>query len=232
MGRGRSAAALGAPRGQQLVRLVSRPFWMCPHTQLRPARGNHGGRGAPSRPQSSDPYPSLGCGQCPCRRARGALGGLSLRPTLSPGRGALSPREENQPQAGDRRALGRSAGTPAGPCLPDEQASSLGALEGPGGAGPPSLQELQSVRQLETLARAYTLLALVVTPCYAGHQDYCLMAYAFLHRIWQVRLPAMLPRVPASPGTTSTPPPQRLPPLALETRGGFLLCKTQASAFA
>ncbi|XP_065779668.1 cilia- and flagella-associated protein 46 isoform X5 [Muntiacus reevesi] len=67
-----------------------------------------------------------------------------------------------------------------------EQASSLGALEGPGGAGPPSLQELQSVRQLETLARAYTLLALVVTPCYAGHQDYCLMAYAFLHRMWQV----------------------------------------------
>ncbi|CAN0555915.1 unnamed protein product [Rangifer tarandus platyrhynchus] len=55
-----------------------------------------------------------------------------------------------------------------------------------GGAGPPSLQELQSVRQLETLARAYTLLALVVTPCCAGHQDYCLMAYAFLHRIWQV----------------------------------------------
>ncbi|KAB0347365.1 hypothetical protein FD754_012222 [Muntiacus muntjak] len=67
-----------------------------------------------------------------------------------------------------------------------EQASSLGALEGPGGAGPPSLQELQSVRQLETLARAYTLLALVVTPSYAGHQDYCLMAYAFLHRMWQV----------------------------------------------
>nr|XP_020735663.1 cilia- and flagella-associated protein 46 [Odocoileus virginianus texanus] len=57
---------------------------------------------------------------------------------------------------------------------------------GPGGAGPPSLQELQSVRQLETLARAYTLLALVATPCSAGHQDYCLMAYAFLHRIWQV----------------------------------------------
>ncbi|DAA14637.1 TPA: TPR repeat-containing protein C10orf93-like [Bos taurus] len=57
---------------------------------------------------------------------------------------------------------------------------------GPGDPGPPSLQELQSVRQLETLARAYTLLALVVTPSGAGHQDYCLMAYAFLHRIWQV----------------------------------------------
>ncbi|XP_070326623.1 cilia- and flagella-associated protein 46 isoform X5 [Odocoileus virginianus] len=68
----------------------------------------------------------------------------------------------------------------------DAQVSGLGALEGPGGAGPPSLQELQSVRQLETLARAYTLLALVATPCSAGHQDYCLMAYAFLHRIWQV----------------------------------------------
>ncbi|XP_010857855.1 PREDICTED: protein CFAP46, partial [Bison bison bison] len=68
----------------------------------------------------------------------------------------------------------------------DKPASTLGALEGPGDPGPPSLQELQSVRQLETLARAYTLLALVVTPSGAGHQDYCLMAYAFLHRIWQV----------------------------------------------
>ncbi|KAG5196142.1 hypothetical protein R6Z07F_018059 [Ovis aries] len=68
----------------------------------------------------------------------------------------------------------------------DEQVSTLGAVEGPGDPGPPSLQELQSVRQLETLARAYTLLALVVSPGSAGHQDYCLQAYAFLHRIWQV----------------------------------------------
>nr|XP_025129616.1 cilia- and flagella-associated protein 46 isoform X5 [Bubalus bubalis] len=68
----------------------------------------------------------------------------------------------------------------------DKPASTMGALEGPGDPGPPSLQELQSVRQLETLARAYTLLALVVTPSGAGHQDHCLMAYAFLHRIWQV----------------------------------------------
>ncbi|XP_043331937.1 cilia- and flagella-associated protein 46 [Cervus canadensis] len=88
-----------------------------------------------------------------------------------------------QPVRRDHEPAGVGA-TDAGDA--DEQASSLGALEGPGGAGPPSLQELQSVRQLETLARAYTLLALVVTPCYAGHQDYCLMAYAFLHRIWQV----------------------------------------------
>ncbi|XP_055280347.1 cilia- and flagella-associated protein 46 isoform X2 [Moschus berezovskii] len=68
----------------------------------------------------------------------------------------------------------------------DEQESTLGALEGPRDLGPHSLQELQSVRQLETLARAYTLLALVVTPSSAGHQDYCLMAYTFLNRIWQV----------------------------------------------
>ena len=216
---------------QGLVRLVSRPFWICPHTQLRPARGNHGGRWAPIRHQSSDPYPSLGCSQCPCRQARGALGGLSLSPTLSPGRGVLPAGEENQPQAGGRWALGRSAGMPAGPCLPDEQVSSLGALEGPGGAGPPSLQALQSVRQLETLARAYTLLALVVTPCSAGHQDYCLMAHAFLRRIWQVRPPAVLAGVPGSPGATSTPAPQRLLPPALATQWGCLLCKTQASAF-
>ncbi|KAF4019376.1 hypothetical protein G4228_010549 [Cervus hanglu yarkandensis] len=92
-----------------------------------------------------------------------------------------------QPVRRDREPAGVGAAD-AGDA--DEQASSLGALEGPGGAGPPSLQELQSVRQLETLARAYTLLALVVTPCYAGHQDYCLMAYTFLHRIWQFQSPA------------------------------------------
>lgn len=140
--------------------------------------------------------------------------------------------EENQPQAGGRRALGQSVGMPAVPCLPDEQVSPLGAVEGPGDPGPPSLQELQSVRQLETLARAYTLLALVVSPGGAGHQDYCLEAYAFLHRIWQVR------PLPCSQGSWSllgprpSPPPQCPLPPALETQGGLLLCKTQASAFA
>eukprot|EP00070_Physeter_catodon_P030862 XP_028337756.1 cilia- and flagella-associated protein 46 [Physeter catodon] len=72
----------------------------------------------------------------------------------------------------------------------EEQVSTPAAPEGPGaeGSGPPSLEKLRNVRQLETLARAYTLLALVVTPSAACHQDYCLMAYTFLRRIWQVSL--------------------------------------------
>lgn len=207
--RGRLLSA-GA-RGSRARTLGVQPLLGVSACPAQPARGNHGGQGAPSTHQSPDPYPSLGCGQCPCRQARGALGGLSLRLTLSPGRGALPPPEENQPWAGGQRALGQSVGTPAVPCLSDKPASTLGALEGPGDPGPPSLQELQSVRQLETLARAYTLLALVVTPSGAGHQDYCLMAYAFLHRIWQVRpLPCSLGSWSLLGPRPSSPPCPRL----------------------
>ena len=136
---------------------------------------------------------------------------------LEPWEGGTAPSRREPARAGGQRALGQSVGMPAVPCLPDKPASTLGALEGPGNPGPPSLQELQSVRQLETLARAYTLLALVVTPSGAGHQDHCLMAYAFLHRIWQVR------PLPCSLGSWSllgprpSPPTQRPLPLALET---------------
>ncbi|XP_045295285.1 cilia- and flagella-associated protein 46 isoform X4 [Leopardus geoffroyi] len=55
-------------------------------------------------------------------------------------------------------------------------------------AGTVSLEKLWNVRQLEALARAYTLLALMVSPSAASYQDYCLMAYTFLKRIWQVSL--------------------------------------------
>ncbi|ELW67298.1 hypothetical protein TREES_T100016876 [Tupaia chinensis] len=51
-----------------------------------------------------------------------------------------------------------------------------------------SLEKLQNVRQLETLARAYTLLALIVSPSCDSYQDYCLVAYALLRHIWQVSL--------------------------------------------
>ncbi|XP_066095942.1 cilia- and flagella-associated protein 46 isoform X1 [Saccopteryx bilineata] len=51
-----------------------------------------------------------------------------------------------------------------------------------------SLDKLCNVRQLEALARAYVLLALVVSPSAAGHQDFCLLAYACIRRIWQVSL--------------------------------------------
>ncbi|XP_036685221.1 cilia- and flagella-associated protein 46 isoform X2 [Balaenoptera musculus] len=85
----------------------------------------------------------------------------------------------------------------------EEQMSTPAAPEGPGAedSGPPSLEKLRNVRQLETLARAYTLLALVVTPSAACHQDYCLMAYTFLRRIWQFQSPTpgkRLEDVPAS----------------------------------
>nr|XP_058910979.1 cilia- and flagella-associated protein 46 [Kogia breviceps] len=92
----------------------------------------------------------------------------------------------------------------------EEQVSTPAAPEGPGaeGSGPPSLEKLRNVRQLETLARAYTLLALVVTPSAACHQDYCLMAYAFLRRIWQVSLltagkSISESRIPAAAGSHS-----------------------------
>uniref|UniRef100_A0A8D0Q223 Cilia and flagella associated protein 46 n=1 Tax=Sus scrofa TaxID=9823 RepID=A0A8D0Q223_PIG len=70
----------------------------------------------------------------------------------------------------------------------EEHASAQATLEGPGpeDARTTSLEGLRSVRQLEALARAYTLLALVATPSDARHQDYCLMAYTSLCRIWQV----------------------------------------------
>uniref|UniRef100_G1LVL0 Cilia- and flagella-associated protein 46 n=2 Tax=Ailuropoda melanoleuca TaxID=9646 RepID=G1LVL0_AILME len=49
------------------------------------------------------------------------------------------------------------------------------------------LEKLRNVRQLEALARACTLLALMVSPSAADYEDYCLMAYTYLRRIWEVR---------------------------------------------
>ncbi|XP_074194762.1 LOW QUALITY PROTEIN: cilia- and flagella-associated protein 46 [Rhinolophus sinicus] len=54
--------------------------------------------------------------------------------------------------------------------------------------GTVSLEKLRNVRQLEALARVYILLALMTSPGAASYQDHCLMAYAFLRRIWQVSL--------------------------------------------
>ncbi|XP_014649525.1 PREDICTED: cilia- and flagella-associated protein 46 [Ceratotherium simum simum] len=54
--------------------------------------------------------------------------------------------------------------------------------------GTASLERLHSVRQLESLARAHILLALMVSQSATSYQDYCLMAYAFLRRIWQADL--------------------------------------------
>ncbi|XP_021108879.1 cilia- and flagella-associated protein 46 isoform X3 [Heterocephalus glaber] len=51
-----------------------------------------------------------------------------------------------------------------------------------------SLEQLQNVKQLETLARAHILRALMVSPSSSAYEDDCLMAYTFLRRIWQVSL--------------------------------------------
>ncbi|KAM5271866.1 cilia- and flagella-associated protein 46 [Ctenodactylus gundi] len=51
-----------------------------------------------------------------------------------------------------------------------------------------SLEQLRNVRQLETLARAHILRALMVSPSSSTYTDDCLMAYTFLRHIWQVSL--------------------------------------------
>ncbi|KAM7074050.1 cilia- and flagella-associated protein 46 isoform 1-T1 [Molossus nigricans] len=79
----------------------------------------------------------------------------------------------------------RDAPEPAG-----EQAPTQAAPESPGSEDMEtvSLEKLRNVRQLEALARAHILLALLASPSAASHQDHCLMAFAFLRRIWQVSL--------------------------------------------
>ncbi|XP_013358484.1 PREDICTED: cilia- and flagella-associated protein 46 isoform X2 [Chinchilla lanigera] len=51
-----------------------------------------------------------------------------------------------------------------------------------------SLEQLQNVKQLETLARAHILRALMMSPSSSTYEDDCLMAYTFLRRILQVSL--------------------------------------------
>lgn len=51
-----------------------------------------------------------------------------------------------------------------------------------------NLEDLSNIRQLEALFRAQTLLALISGQSSPFHQQHCLMAYACIVRIWQVRL--------------------------------------------
>ena len=46
--------------------------------------------------------------------------------------------------------------------------------------------ELTSVRQLEHLVRVHVMLAMMVGRGSPAHNSYCLMAWGFLQRIWQV----------------------------------------------
>ncbi|XP_054975087.1 cilia- and flagella-associated protein 46 [Sorex araneus] len=56
---------------------------------------------------------------------------------------------------------------------------------------PSCWERLSSVRQLEALARAHTLLALVATAASPHHEDHCLLACAFFQHIWKVSLRAV-----------------------------------------
>lgn len=48
------------------------------------------------------------------------------------------------------------------------------------------LEDITDIRQLETLMRVHIMLAQVAGHSSPRSRDYVLMAYAFLHRIWQV----------------------------------------------
>lgn len=50
-----------------------------------------------------------------------------------------------------------------------------------------NLEDLSNIKQLEALFRAQTLMALFSGPSSSFHEQHCLMAYACIIRIWQVR---------------------------------------------
>ncbi|XP_072727829.1 cilia- and flagella-associated protein 46 [Ciconia boyciana] len=56
-----------------------------------------------------------------------------------------------------------------------------------------NLEDLSSIKQLEALFRAQTLMALISGHSSPFHQQHCLMAYACIVRIWQVSLSASGP---------------------------------------
>ncbi|XP_071987329.1 cilia- and flagella-associated protein 46 isoform X2 [Engystomops pustulosus] len=69
-----------------------------------------------------------------------------------------------------------------------------------------SLEDLKDVRQLEALARAFVLLAVMAGR--GSHEQHCLMAYSCIMRIWQVSLPAagnFTKSLPKNPAPTQNP---------------------------
>lgn len=57
-----------------------------------------------------------------------------------------------------------------------------------------NLEDLSNIKQLEALFRAETIMALFSGHS-SSHQQHCLMAYACIVRIWQVRLYEIMCRV-------------------------------------
>lgn len=50
-----------------------------------------------------------------------------------------------------------------------------------------TIENLKNIKQLEALFRAHTLMAVISGHGMPSHEQHCLMAYAFVIRIWQVR---------------------------------------------
>ncbi|XP_053305919.1 cilia- and flagella-associated protein 46 [Spea bombifrons] len=73
-----------------------------------------------------------------------------------------------------------------------------------------SFEDLRNIRQLEALARAFTLMAVIGGRVSPDHEQNCLMAYTCIMRIWQVSLPAavsLMKSLPKNPPQTQNPSP-------------------------
>ncbi|RXM35439.1 Cilia- and flagella-associated protein 46 [Acipenser ruthenus] len=74
-----------------------------------------------------------------------------------------------------------------------------------------SITDLKHVKQLEALIRAHTLMAVISSCASPQHQQHCLMAYAYVMRIWQVSLSAAGLIIKDSLKNPSAPPSRSTP---------------------
>ncbi|XP_039193388.1 cilia- and flagella-associated protein 46 isoform X2 [Crotalus tigris] len=70
-----------------------------------------------------------------------------------------------------------------------------------------SIGELRSIKQLEALFRAYTIMAVISGHGSTFYEQYCLMAYAFVIRMWQMSFTTagLLLKTKVSPAQSTTP---------------------------
>ncbi|XP_013916051.1 PREDICTED: cilia- and flagella-associated protein 46 [Thamnophis sirtalis] len=72
-----------------------------------------------------------------------------------------------------------------------------------------SIGELRSIKQLEALFRAYTIMAVISGHHSTFYEQYCLMAYAFVIRMWQMSFTAaglfLKAQTKVSPAQSATP---------------------------
>ncbi|XP_018424570.1 PREDICTED: cilia- and flagella-associated protein 46-like, partial [Nanorana parkeri] len=78
---------------------------------------------------------------------------------------------------------------PASEQVPSLEVTETGSGEQPGNPCN-SLEDLKSIKQLDALARAHTLIAALSGQGSPNHEQHSLMAYAYIIHIWQVSLPA------------------------------------------